>query len=96
MGEYAAAASDCWQALEVYPGECEQEVCALAHFNLGRVLLAQGLPAQALGRYNQAYQIGSAYPDMYLEIARLYATLGYEAAASSSYRVYQSLIVGGA
>ena len=96
MGEYAAAASDCWQALEIYPGDCQLEVCALAHFNLGRVLLAQGLPAQALARYNQAYQIGSAYPDMYLEIARLYATLGYEAAASSSYRAYQSLIVGGA
>ena len=96
MGEYGAAADDCRAVLEMHLGGCRQEVCALAHYNLGRVLLAQGLEAQALARYNQAYQIGSAYPEMYLEIARLYATLGLEAAASASYGVYHSLVAGGA
>ena len=93
MGALVAAARDCLDVLEIFP-DCQQEVCALAHYNLGRIMLAQGKEAPALRQFNLAYDIGSAYPKMYLEIAEVYATLGYEAASQASYDRYRSLAVG--
>lgn len=95
MGDFGAAAKDCLAVLEIFP-DCQQEVCALAHFNLGRIMLAEGKEALALRQFNLAFHIGSAYPNMYLEIAEVYATLGYEAAAAASYDRYRRLDVGGA
>ncbi|MCY3779707.1 MAG: tetratricopeptide repeat protein [Chloroflexi bacterium] len=95
MGEFDAAARDCLDVLEIFP-DCQQEVCALAHYNLGRIMLAQGKQEEALRQFNLAYHIGSSYPKMYLEIANVYDTLGYEAAARVSYEHYRSLAVGGA
>lgn len=81
--------------LVIYP-DCQQEFCALAHYNLGRIMKAQGKMSLALRQFNLAFHIGSSYPDMYLEIARIYDTLGYEAAAEASYQQYRRLAVGGA
>lgn len=93
MGELESAAGDCLDVLEIFP-DCRQEVCALAHYNLGRIMLAQGKEALALRQFNLAFDIGSAYPDMYLEIGKVYDTLGYEAASRASYDRYRSLAVG--
>ena len=95
MGEYEAAAQECLAVLEIYPG-CQHEVCALAHYNLGRIALAQGRAESALRQFNLAFRIGSAYPDMYLEIGALYDRLGFEAAATASFEKYAELAAGGA
>ena len=84
MGDFDAAARDCLNVLEIFP-DCQQEVCALAHYNLGRVMMAQGKESLALRQFNLAYAIGTVYPDMYLEIAEVYDTLGYHAASQASY-----------
>ncbi len=94
MGDLDAAARDCLDVIEIFP-DCRQEVCALAHYNLGRIMMTQGKETLALRQFNLAFHIGSAYPDMYLEIAHVYDTLGYEAAARASYDQYRSLVVGG-
>ena len=93
MGELEAAERDCLKVLEIFP-DCQQEFCALAHYNLGRIMLAKGKETLALRQLNLAYAIGSSYPDMYLEIADVYATLGFEAASNASYERYRSLAVG--
>ena len=95
MGDFDAAARDCLNVLEIFP-DCQQEVCALAHYNLGRVMMAQGKESLALRQFNLAYAIGTVYPDMYLEIAEVYDTLGYHAAAQASYEKYRMLTGGGA
>lgn len=90
MGEFEAAAQECLAVLEIYPA-CQHEVCALAHYNLGRILKAQGKAEQALRQFNLAYRIGSTYADMYLDIAKVYDTLGYDAVARASYGTYREL-----
>ena len=90
MGEYEAAAQDCHAVLEIFAG-CG-EVCALAHYNLGRVLVAQGQARESVPHFNLAYRIGSTYSDMYLEIAAVYDTLGYRSAALASYAKYRELV----
>ena len=89
LGEYEAAERDCRDVLEAF-SDCG-EVCALAHFNLGRVLIAQGSFPIALRHFNEAYRIGSTYPKMYLEIGAIYDTLGYRSAAQASYAKYRAL-----
>lgn len=96
MGEYEDAARDCLEVLAIHHGDCQREVCALAHYNLGRISWARGQAARTLRHFERAYQIGSAYPEMYLEIAQVCATLGHEAAARASYQEYLKLVVGGA
>ena len=91
MGDYAAARADCAAVLQMLPA-CDHEVCALAHYNLGRVLMAGREVHRALRHFNLAVYIGSAYPDMYLEIAEVYATLGYNEAAQASYERYFALV----
>ncbi len=95
MGKWDAAAGDCLAVLELLPA-CQQEVCALAHYNMGRIMLAQGDEDLALRQFNLAIHIGSAYPEMYLAIAEFYDRLGYARAAATSYGRYRSLTVGGA
>lgn len=90
MGEYEAAAQECLAVLEIYPG-CQHEVCALAHYNLGRVMLAQGKSDTALRQFNLAFRIGAAYADMYLEIGEVYDRLGFDAAAKASFAKYDEL-----
>ena len=90
MGEYEAAAQECLAVLRIYPG-CQQEVCALAHYNLGRVMLAQGKAEGALRQFNQAFRIGADYADMYLEIGEVYDKLGFDAAAKASFAKYDEL-----
>ena len=89
MGDYEAAAQDCRFALEYAPEYAE--VSALAHYNLGRVLVAQGNTRGALTHFHEALRIGSSYPKMYLEIGRIYDTLGYRSAAQASYAKYREL-----
>ncbi|MCY4146622.1 MAG: tetratricopeptide repeat protein [Chloroflexi bacterium] len=90
MAAYAAAASDCLAVLELLAG-CHNEICALAHYNLGRIALARSEPDAALQHFNLAAHIGSAYAQMYLDIAHLYAAMGYEVAAERSFSRYQQL-----
>lgn len=90
MGDYDAAAQECLAVLQIYPG-CQHDVCALAHYNLGRVMLAQGKTEAALRQFNQAFRIGSAYADMYLEIGEVYDRLGFDAAAKASFAKYEEL-----
>ena len=89
LGEYEAAARDCLAVLESF-SDCG-EVCALAHYNLGRVLFAQGKAPEALAHFQEALRIGSSYAKMYLEIGEVYDRLGYEAAAQASYAKYREL-----
>ena len=90
MGEYEAAEQECLAVLRIYPG-CQHEVCALAHYNLGRVKLAQGGSEAALRQFNLAFRIGSTYADMYLEIGQVYDRLGFDAAAKASFAKYDEL-----
>lgn len=90
MGELDAAAGDCRAVLRAYPS-CNLEVCALAHYNLGRVLLAQRQLDRALRHFNLALYIGSSYPEMYLEIGEVYAKLGYQEAARTSFERFAAL-----
>ncbi len=89
MGDYEAAMQDCLFALEYAPEYAA--VSALAHYNLGRVLLAQGKTREALPHFHEALRIGSPYPKMYLEIGMIYDTLGYRSAAQASYAKYRAL-----
>ncbi len=95
MGDYSAAAADCQAALDILPA-CAHEVCALAHYNLGRIWLAQDQLDRAARHFHLAVYIGSAYPDMYLEIGEVYATLGYREAARSSFERFSELSAAGA
>ena len=94
MGDYEAAAEDCLNVLEALPA-CRHEVCALAHYNLGRILVTQGELQQALAQFNLATAIGTSYPDMYLEIASVYDTMGYRSAAALHLEKYRALAGGG-
>lgn len=95
MGDFTSAAADCNAVLEALP-DCQTSVCALANYNLGRIAWFLGRVERALSRFRLALAIGSQYPLMYLEIAKVYDTLGFEAAARMSYDVYRSLGTGGA
>jgi hypothetical protein len=48
-----------------------------------------------LREFRAAYEIGSSYSDMYLEIAAFYDRLGYRSAAEAGYREYRRLSRGG-
>ncbi len=92
MREYEAAASDCRRVFEIQPICVIQDVCALTHFNIGRILMAWGETAAALERFNRASVLGSGYADMYFDIAATYDKLGYEAAARANYEKYVELV----
>ena len=94
MGEYEGASQYCRFALEYAPEYPEAH--ALAHFNMGRVYMAQGKAHKALPHFHEALRVGSAYPKMYLEIGAIYDTLGKHAAARSSYAKYRELLGDGA
>ncbi len=93
MGDYAAAAEDCSAVLAANP-LCEQEPCALAHYNLGRIWLAGGEVDQALRHFDRASALGSSYAEMYLNIALVHDILGHRSAASASYQQYLALTGG--
>lgn len=95
MGEHEAAERECLAVLQIYPG-CQHEVCALAHYNLGRIMLARGKSEAALRQFNLAFRIGSQYADMYLEIGGVYDRLGFDAAARASFARYRELAAAGA
>lgn len=90
MGDYAAAAEDCRIALEYAPEY--PEALALANFNMGRVLFAQGKANDALVHFREALRIGSTYSKMYLEIGAIYDTLGHHSAAQASYGIYREIV----
>lgn len=90
MGSYTDAYRDCMQVFEIQPN-CTYESCALAHYNLGRILIAQGENNTAIEHFNRAYLYGSQYDMMYLDIAQAYDELGYDAAAIASYERYIQL-----
>lgn len=89
MGNYAEAAKTCRFSLEYAPEH--EETRALANYNLGRVLIAQGRTRDALPHFQEALRIGSSYLKMYLEIGRIYDTLGNHSAAQASYVKYREL-----
>lgn len=86
-GDYAAAARYCRFSLEYAPEY--EELQALANYNMGRVLLAQGRGPEALAHFHEALRIGSAYPKMYLEIGMIYDRLGNNAAAQATFAHYR-------
>lgn len=90
LGDYEAAAQYCRFALEYAPEY--EEVRALANYNMGRVLVAQGRVPEALPHFREALRIGSAYSKMYLEIGAIYDTLGLHSAAQASYAIYHDLV----
>jgi len=90
MGNYDEAHQDCSQVFEIQPN-CTYESCALAYYNLGRILLAQGEDSLAIDQFNRAYHYGSQYEVMYLDIAEVYDTHGYYEAALASYDRYIQL-----
>ena len=87
MGAYDEAAKTCRFSLAYAPEFAELQ--ALANYNLGRVLMAQGRPTEALARFHEALRIGSSYPKMYLEIGMIYDRLGYQAAAQATFAIYR-------
>lgn len=89
MGAYDEAAKTCRFSLEYAPEH--EETRALANYNLGRVLIAQGRTRDALPHFQEALRIGSSYLKMYLEIGRIYDTLGNHSAAQASYVKYREL-----
>ena len=90
MGEYEQAAEDCRFALQYAPEY--EEVHALAHYNMGRVYVAQGKMLEALPHFDEALRIGSTYSKMYLEIGAIYDTLGLRSAAQASYAIQRDLV----
>ena len=90
MGNYNDAYSDCMQVFETQTN-CTYESCALAYYNLGRILLAQGEDILAIDQFNRAYHYGSQYEVMYLDIAQVYDDHGYDEAALASYERYIQL-----
>jgi len=90
MGDFDSAYSDCMRVFEIQPN-CSYESCALAHYNLGRILLAKDQPVTAIEHFHRAYLYGSQYAQMYLDIAQVYDEMGYAAAAIASYEKYIQL-----
>ncbi len=90
MGNYDDAYRDCMKVFEIQPN-CSFESCALAHYNLGRILLAQDEPLTAVEHFNRAYLYGAQYAQMYLDMGQVYEDLGYDAAAVASYEKYIQL-----
>ncbi len=88
-GDYAAASKYCRFALEYAPEY--EEVHALAHYNMGRVLLAQGRTAETLAHFQAALRLGSSYSKMYLEIGKICDTLNYHGCARASRQSYRRL-----
>ena len=95
MGEYAPALADCNQVLSI-DHSCSSKWCALAHYNLGRIMRAQDNIESALRHFDTAYRAGIAvrleYVDLYLEIAQFYDTLGECWKASLNYERYLELV----
>ena len=59
--------------------------------NLGRVLLDQGKPNEALERIDAAMQLDSGSAEVYRMVARVQSTLGQRDSAEASYRVALSI-----
>ena len=89
-GEFDDAQRDCHAVLKLL-SDCHSEICALAHYNLGRVAVARGQQQTALRHFNLAARAGSAYARMYLDIGRFYARLGLDGAAKRSLALYKQL-----
>jgi Tfp pilus assembly protein PilF len=53
--------------------------------------MAHGEQSSAVEHFNRAYLYGSQYEVMYLDIAKSYQELGYDAAAIASYEKYIQL-----
>lgn len=90
MGNYGDAFQDCMEIFEIQPN-CTYDACALAHYNLGRIHLAQGDNDSAIEHFNRAYLYGSQYDMMYFDIAQVYDTYGYHEATLASYERYIQL-----
>lgn len=90
MGDYDSAYRDCMAVFEVQPN-CTYESCALAHYNLGRILMAQDEQVSAIEHFNRAYLYGAQYAQMYFDMAQVYQDLGYTAASLASYEKYIEL-----
>jgi tetratricopeptide (TPR) repeat protein len=90
IGNYDDAFQDCMQIFEIQPN-CTYDSCALAHYNLGRILLAQGENDSAIEHFNRAYLYGSQYEKMYFDIAQIYDKFGYHEATLASYEKYIEL-----
>ena len=91
MGNYEEAYSDCMEVFQIQKTNCSYESCALAYYNLGRILLAQNEDVLAISQFNRAYHYGSQYDVMYFDIAQVYDEYGYHDAALASYERYIQL-----
>jgi tetratricopeptide (TPR) repeat protein len=89
-GDYQNGYRDCMKVFEIQPN-CTYESCALAHYNIGRILMAQGEANTAIEHFNRAYLYGSQYATMYFDIAQVYDRFGYSEATIASYEKYIQL-----
>ena len=95
MGDYESGLVDCLAVLRADPG-CQFVSCVLAHYNLGRIKMAQGGIADALSHFDVASTQGPSfeyqYANMYLELARVYDRLGRSGKASGNYQQYLRIV----
>lgn len=95
MGEYASALVDCNQVLSI-DHACSSMWCALAHYNLGRIMRARDDIESTSQHFDIAYRTGIAtkleYADLYLDIAQFYDILGENRKASVNYKRYAELV----
>ena len=91
MGDYESGQDDCFAVLQEDPG-CQFVSCVLAHYNLGRIGMAQGKIAIAVTHFDIASTRGPSfdyqYARMYLEMARVYDRLGRSGQALANYQQF--------
>ena len=95
MGDYGSGIDDCLAVLQEDP-DCQFVTCVLAHYNLGRIRIAQGKIAVAVSHFDIASSRGPSfeyqYANMYLELARVYDRLGRSVKALENYQQYLQVV----
>lgn len=95
MGDYGSGIDDCLAVLQEDP-DCQFVTCVLAHYNLGRIRIAQGKIAVAVSHFDIASSRGPSfeyqYANMYLELARVYDRLGRSGKALENYQQYLQIV----
>ncbi len=95
MGDFESGLTECNAVLYANPG-CDLVSCVLAHYNLGRIKMAQGELADAMSHFDIASSRGPSfeyqYANMYLELARVYDRLGRSGKALENYQQYLQIV----
>ena len=95
MGDYESGLGDCNGGIACEP-RLRFVSCVLAHYNLGRIKMAQGELADAMSHFDIASTRGPSfeyqYANMYLELARVYDRLGRSGKALENYQQYLQIV----